>query len=385
MNGHKWFEIGLTVGYERTAFLKDLRKLYHATGVLNISHALVLSDTRIKLDDFLEEINSILVSGEIHNLFEAEEYDNIITQIREEAKNSNYSDLSREGIHKLFITKVCSNLHIVLCMSVGESFRKRLRLFPSLLNYCTIDWFDKWPPSALLSVAKGYLSKVIDDEHRCDSLSKVCVAMHEVAERTSDCFGSEMQRYYFPTTNHFLDVVDQYQELLNIRTKAITVERDRIGIGLEKLIETAELVDVMEDEKDKAIPLLEEQQKRVKSIQEKLQEDNIRADVMRNAVLLDEEQTKVFGDYFNNDALLSDNFELTAINHFQMVKDETESIANEVERELESGLPALISAQDALKTINKTEVSDLRLLSKPPKLVQFVLEAVCILLGSKLV
>lgn len=68
-----------------------------------------------------------------------------------------------------------------------------------------------------------------------------------------------------------------------------------------------------------------------------------------------------------------------------MVKDETESIANEVERELETGLPALISAQDALKTINKTEVSDLRLISKPPKLVQFVLEAVCILLGSKLV
>lgn len=306
MNGLKWFEIGLTIGYDRTAFITDLRKLYHATGVLNISHALVLSDTRIKLDDFLEEINSILVSGEIHNLFEAEEYENIITQIRKEAETSNFSDLSREGIHKLFISKVRSNLHVVLCMSMGDSFRKRLRMFPSLLSYCTIDWFDKWPPSALRCVAKGYFSKVIDDEHRCDSLSKVCVAMHEVAERTSDRFGGEIQRYYYPTTNHFLDVVEQYKELLNLRTKAITVERDRIGIGLDKLIETAELVDVMEEDKDKAIPLLEEQQKRVKSIQEKLQEDNIRADVMRNAVSLDEEQTKVFDDYFNNVALLRD-------------------------------------------------------------------------------
>ena len=36
---------------------------------------------------------------------------------------------------------------------VGDAFRSRCREFPSLINCCTIDWFDRWPPEALASVA----------------------------------------------------------------------------------------------------------------------------------------------------------------------------------------------------------------------------------------
>lgn len=40
-----------------------------------------------------------------------------------------------------FVSRVRDKLHIVLCMSpVGDSFRIRCRMFPSLINCCTIDW-----------------------------------------------------------------------------------------------------------------------------------------------------------------------------------------------------------------------------------------------------
>lgn len=54
-----------------------------------------------------------------------------------------------------------NNLHIVLCMSpVGNAFRTRCRMFPSLVNCCTIDWFVEWPREALLGVSKSFFESI---------------------------------------------------------------------------------------------------------------------------------------------------------------------------------------------------------------------------------
>jgi len=52
------------------------------------------------------------------------------------------------------------NIHLIIAMSpLGDIFRTRLRMFPSLVNCCTLDWFTEWPEEALVEVAKGYLSE----------------------------------------------------------------------------------------------------------------------------------------------------------------------------------------------------------------------------------
>ena len=52
--------------------------------------------------------------------------------------------------------RVKKNMHIILAMSpLGEVFRTRLRMFPSLINCCTIDWFTEWPEEALMGVGRG--------------------------------------------------------------------------------------------------------------------------------------------------------------------------------------------------------------------------------------
>ena len=67
----------------------------------------------------------------------------------------------RDGIFNHFISQVQGRLHIVICMSpVGDAFRSRCRMFPSLVNCCTIDWFTVWPREALLSVAKTFFEHV---------------------------------------------------------------------------------------------------------------------------------------------------------------------------------------------------------------------------------
>lgn len=52
--------------------------------------------------------------------------------------------------------------HLTSCplSPIGEVFRARLRQFPSLVNCCTIDWFNEWPAEALESVATTFLNEI---------------------------------------------------------------------------------------------------------------------------------------------------------------------------------------------------------------------------------
>lgn len=76
-----------------------------------------------------------------------------MSDVRPMAKEAKLYD-SRDVLLKFFVQLVRENLHIVLAFSpVGEKLRNRCRQFPSIINCCIIDWFDKWPEEALYSVA----------------------------------------------------------------------------------------------------------------------------------------------------------------------------------------------------------------------------------------
>lgn len=89
-----------------------------------------------------------------------EDWEEIINDVRPLAKEAKIFE-SRESILKYFVYLVRENLHIVLAFSpVGEKLRKRCLQFPSIINCCTLDWFDKWPEDALCSVAQRELKAV---------------------------------------------------------------------------------------------------------------------------------------------------------------------------------------------------------------------------------
>lgn len=55
-------------------------------------------------------------------------------------KNVEFSPLA---LYAYFVNRCRENLHIVVAFSpIGDAFRNRLRQFPSLINCCTIDWFQ---------------------------------------------------------------------------------------------------------------------------------------------------------------------------------------------------------------------------------------------------
>lgn len=60
-----------------------------------------------------------------------------------------------------------------------------------------------------------------------------------------------------------------------------------------------------------------------------------------------------------------------------------QEIAEEAQKELDKALPGLEKANRALDALDKADISELRVFTKPPDLVVTVMEAVCILLNSK--
>jgi dynein heavy chain len=61
------FQIEVTKNYRAVDFHEDMKKLYHHTGVLDKRTTFLFSDTQIKSETFVEDLNNILCSGEVHN------------------------------------------------------------------------------------------------------------------------------------------------------------------------------------------------------------------------------------------------------------------------------------------------------------------------------
>jgi len=139
--------------YEIKDFRENIKKAMMPAGIQGERYVFLINDNQITREAFLEDVNNLLNSGEIPNVWEPEDKEEIQNSLRDQAMKAGV-----ENVNNYFVARMRDYLHIVLCLSpVGESFRKRIRMFPSLVNCCTIDWVDSWPEEALLSVSSRFL------------------------------------------------------------------------------------------------------------------------------------------------------------------------------------------------------------------------------------
>ncbi len=76
---------------------------------------LSVADTQIVEESFLEDINNILNSGEVPGLFEGEDLNRVIEDMRVVAKEREGAQ-DKASLYALFIERVRAHLHVVLCM-----------------------------------------------------------------------------------------------------------------------------------------------------------------------------------------------------------------------------------------------------------------------------
>uniref|UniRef100_A0A2K6FZX0 Dynein axonemal heavy chain 6 n=1 Tax=Propithecus coquereli TaxID=379532 RepID=A0A2K6FZX0_PROCO len=340
--GYKCLQIELSRGYNYDSFHEDLRKLYKMAGVEDKNMVFLFTDTQIVLHDHATSTrpsNTNFYPCFIHIL--------------------NWK-ISFCQVFQYFINRVRQKLHIVLCMSpVGEAFRSRCRMFPSLVNCCTIDWFVQWPREALLSVSKTFFANVDpQNEELKDKLSLMCVNVHMSVSTMAERYYTELRRRYYTTPTSYLELINLYLSMLSEKRKQIISARDRVKNGLTKLLETNVLVDKMKLDLSALEPVLLKKSQDVETLMEKLAVDQENADQVRSVVQEDEATAKVKAE-------------------------ETQAIADDAQRDLEEALPALDAANKALDSLDKADISEIRVFTKPPDMVMTVMEAISILLNAK--
>lgn len=138
------FQPEITSTYTFNDWRDDIKKLLRETGGRNVPAVFIFTESQIKEESFLTDIDSLLSSGEVPNLFAIDEQQEIIEMVRRAAQGGNANlDISPLAVLNFFIGRCKQNLHICICFSpIGTAFRSRLRLFPSLVTCCTIDWYE---------------------------------------------------------------------------------------------------------------------------------------------------------------------------------------------------------------------------------------------------
>lgn len=195
-------------------------------------------------------------------------------------------------------------------------------MFPSLVNCCTIDWFTEWPSDALLSVARSSFVTLEwdnDQEYLVDALSHMCVEVHTSVSTMAVRFYDELRRYYYTTPTSYLELIMLYISMLTEKKKEIGSARQRVANGLSKLLETNKVVDTMKIELTALEPVLKQKSEDTAKLMERLAVDQEKADTVKKVVLEDEAVAKVKAE-------------------------ETQSIADDAQRDLDLALPALDNA-----------------------------------------
>ena len=111
-------------------------------------------------------------------------------------------------------------MHICLAFSpVGGDFRTRLRMFPSLINCCTIDWFTEWPDDALKSVAMHFLGEVKMEESEREAVVETCVDMQMRVTNMATLYLEELRGYYYVTPTSYLELIKTFKKLIGRKEK----------------------------------------------------------------------------------------------------------------------------------------------------------------------
>ncbi|KAL1497384.1 hypothetical protein ABEB36_008364 [Hypothenemus hampei] len=354
------FEIELSRNYGIPDWREDLKKLLLRAGIEGKPIVFIFSDTQVTDEMFVEDISTVLNTADIPNLYPPDEKADILEKMQNAARTAGRKvEATPLALYNFFIERVRQNLHVALCFSpIGDTFRVRCRMFPSLINCCTIDWFQNWPADALERVANMFLCKTDIEETMIEKCVYMCKEFHVSVQDCAEQFYREQKRKTYITPTSYLELIQTFITLHVKKVEQIKMQINRYLTGLEKLEFAAGQVGLMQEELHSLQPKLFVASATTEKLMIKIEQDTVIVEKQKEVVAADE-------------ALANE-----AAAAAQAIKDDCES-------DLSEAIPALEAAIEALDTLKPSDITLVKSMKNPPSGVKLVMEAICVMRSIK--
>jgi dynein heavy chain len=350
------FQPEITKNYGLNEFRDDLKTMLKEAGGAGKDSVFLFTDSQIKMEEFLQDIECLLNLGEVPNIFQIDEKQVVLEMVRLAAQGGNRNlDIPPLQVFQFFVNRCKTKLHLILCFSpIGSGFRNRLRLYPSLVNCCTVDWYDTWPENALEMVAEKYVKDVNIPEDTKENVVKILKHFHMDALELSDEYLRETGRITYFTSSSYLELIKSFAVLIERKQKEMMDNKMRYLIGLDRLKDAAETVALMQTDLEAKQPQLKVLAEESKMMMEQIEKESIEAELAAEQVKRDEEIAN---------------------------KQAAESLAlnAECEKDLASAIPILEDAIQSLNTLKPSDITLVKSMKNPPDTVKLVLAAVCVM------
>ncbi|CAA9988254.1 dynein heavy chain, putative [Plasmodium knowlesi strain H] len=389
ISSKSFFEMDFSAHSTDNDVKKYLQNIFYKCGMKNEDIILFLKESKIH-DSFFIYVNEYMCSKNIIDLYTKEEKDYIVQNMRNIAKAEGVQETD-SSIFEYFLKKVNENLHFILCFSpTSNNFRDKSNNFQCILNNTMIDIYDNWESDSLLCVGQNYVSNIYMNMHTGDiELSEECLEgapqngegvsitatpQEEhvnlkgiVTEYLKECYEDLLQiasNYYAQERAHiyitpklYLESIKTYHMMLLKNITSISKKMDMLKSGITKMNETSANVENIKN-------CLKEKKKI--SEEKKEASEKYAIDIGNEKMIVKKESD------------LADIEEQKCLEIQKTVLKQQE----ECENDIALGIPLIEQAEEALNTLNKKNIQELKTLNKPPPGVEDITAAVMQLLAT---